>query len=230
MRHLILFTLLFFSVSANAQCPGSTMAGNDIFANANIVTTWTHLQECFAPPCVQVPSCDWDHVVQVLPDASFAGQNFRVYATIANGGNLMITVMSRQCDTILGQGCPSTGALAFVDFHSTTESFAIWFQTESPTDTISFQCFVGGQGFAVVQCAALPLQTSQQTRDALTYRALDLMHGTISEPSETIPQGLSLRSDGVKVMKQGVTGGLSLLFAAFALAYIIRHIWRHGDI
>lgn len=229
MRHILLFTLLIFSVSANAQCPGSTMAGNDIFANTNIITTWAQLQECFAPPCVQVPACDWGHVVQAIPDASFAGQNFRVYATSANGSNLMITVMSRQCDTILGQGCPSTGALAFVDFHSTTESFSIWFQTESPTDTISFQCFAGGQGFSAAQCAALPLQTQPQTRP-ITYRAIDLMHGTLSQPSETIPHGLSLRSNGMKVIKQGVTGGLSLLFVAFAIAYIIRHIWQHGDI
>ena len=205
------------------------MAGNDIVANANTITTWTQLQECFAPPCVQVPACDWDHVVQAIPDASFAGQNFRVYATSANGSNLMITVMSRQCDTILGQGCPSTGSLAFVDFHSTTESFSIWFQTESPTDTIIFQCFAGGHGFSSVQCASLPLHTQPQTRP-MTYRALDLMHGTLSQPSETIPQGLSIRSDGMKVMRQGFPLGIIMLFAALGIGYIIFSVWRHGDI
>lgn len=225
MKRLFFFTVFVTAFCAGfAQCPTSHVACCPM-AVPDSLTDWQPRSACFSWTCGFNGLQD---VADVPVDLVYSGWTRVAVWGYTTSADAEIVIMSRNCDSILGRKCLQYPADSLV-FYNGAEAFTVWISTH---DT-ALSVFWTAQPTAATadigwQCETV--QTVQSLQQRLTYQAIDLMHGIISEPSETIPQGLSLRSDGIKVMRQGVTGGLSLLFAAFALAYIIRHIWRHGDI
>ena len=218
----VLLALIFSTLAAFSQCQ-PTVTNPAFLVSSDTLDDWQEAGFCFTTACTNEPAYSQVIAFQNLDEVLQGPLSF----VIQSAAGVSFTVTTAHCDTVHLSRCLS--GFDTVTIWNQTGNFNSVIQSED-VQPIVLHGFIGSQvlGWNTDPCTVLG--TGTQTRDALTYRALDLIHGTLSEPSETIPQGLSLRSDGVKVMRQGVTSGLSLLFAAFALAYIIRHIWRHGDI
>ncbi len=218
---LVFLALVFSTLAAFSQCQ-PTVTNPAFLVSSDTLDDWQEVGFCFTTACTNEPAYSQVIAFRNLDDVLQGPLSF----VIESAAGVSFTVTTAHCDTVNLSRC-LTG-FDTVTILNQTGNFNIVIQSED-VQPVMLHGFIGSQviGWIVDPCTVLATENSIES---MTYRALDLMHGTLSDPSETVPAGLSLRSDGIKVMRQGIEGGLTLLFAALALGYIIRHIGRHGDI
>ena len=219
---LIFLALIFSTLAAFPQCQ-PTVTNPAFLVSSDTLDDWQDVGFCFTTACTNEPAHSQVIAFRNLDEVLQGPLSF----VIQSAAGVSLTVTTPHCDTVNLSRC-LTG-FDTVTILNQTGNFNIVIQSED-VQPVVLHGFIGSQvsGWNADPCTVLG--TGMQSRDVLTYRAIDLMHGTLSQPSETIPQGLSIRSDGMKVMRQGFPLGIIMLFAALGIGYIIFSVWRHGDI
>ncbi len=162
--------------------------------------------------------------------------NFNVSTALAGGFAIIttghptsdqtaLTIMSRDCDTVLAQKCLDW-PIDTLQFLNTTSQFSLWFECQYDTFQLTYTGWMPTgsqiQYGAARYCGDPSTATTQPIQQHHTYQKFDPMRGTTSAATTEQPQGLSLRSDGVLVLRQGVPDGLCMLAV---LAFILRVSW-----
>jgi hypothetical protein len=208
--NLIVMFLLMWTVPKAQPCyptPYFATGGNWFIPTTTIPQEFCFLNEC--APIAGVSAIDMDAVgykqVRVVAPQAFVSAVFVNYQCD--------TVLSVQCDGVI-----SDTAYFKLDYQP---QCLVFFLVNTP-DTLFVlpgpdTNFVQPQPYP---CSVVAIDPDYQ--HPLTYRQFDPIRGTTSEPSETQPQGMSLRSDGAKVLRQGLPDSLIIIFI---MAWLLHWSW-----
>lgn len=222
------FTLILVLVAlyglAQSQCPPSVTTPW-VFNVPETLYGWSHAVHCFTYPCGNAPQ--WTTARSNVFATALVGPVTVVVSRSNPNNYTVVTAINRAtCDTIYGTKCLNPiDSLRFFNPHE----FTLWFETDDTTDTIVFVCKVS-TGAAQPHTFCDMVSVVPTLAVVPTYRKFDPIRGTTSQPATEQPIGLSLRSDGVKVMRQGLPDGMALAFltvlAMCSLWPTMRSLWR----
>lgn len=222
----LLFTtilLVFAALQAQAQqCANAHHTNPPFLVVPDTIRDWQHLE---STPCFGNALCsDFTNPFNEIVNFNISTNLVGHFAIISTGhpttDQAALTVMSRDCDSVLAQKCLNY-PIDTLKFRNTTSQFSLWYQSEFDTFQITYTgYFVGGTpaNFPFI-CDPTTASTEPQPA-AYTYRQFDPIRGTTAPASALQPVGLSIRSDGAKVMRQGVPDGLAMIAILLAILYM----------
>lgn len=191
---VIFLALIFSALAAFTQCQ-PTATNPAFLVSTETLDDWQELGFCFSTSCTNDPA--WSQVVAFrnLDPVLNGPLSFVIQSPEA----VFFTVTSTQCDTVFDARC-----IAGVDTFSILNAggnFNLILQSESQ-EPVTLHGFVGGQVITTPPQACNVTSTPDPIPQKYTYQAFEAAKGTLGKPTTNIPKGLSLRSDGAKVLNR----------------------------
>ena len=219
LRTTLLMMLLSLAAfgSLGAQCAAAHHTNPPILISEDTLMDFMPFVYCGHSPCS-------DHTVPhsevVYFDIAATG-NFRIviqnHSPISSIGAV---AMNDLCDSSFASVCIASNYTDTLFFTDSDGVFALMFTSVDPSSSITYRGNIGGPAVAMTPAPCFGATgTADPIKAILTYKSLDLLTGRQGDPQAAPPHGLSLRSDGVKVLSQGVPDGIVLIALA---AFLIR--------
>lgn len=209
------------------QCAPAHHVNPPFLAVPDTVRDWHALEDhpCFGNTLCSDFTNPFNEIINFDISTALVGG----FAVIVTGhpttDQVALTIMSRDCDSVLAQKCLNW-PIDTLQFANTTSKFSLWFQTVYDTIVVTYLGWMptGSQIMPSVPypCDPTTATTHPQPQPTHTYTKFDPIRGTTSDASTDQPHGLSRRSDGQLVMRQGLPDGLCMLAI---LAFILRVSW-----
>lgn len=217
--------LIFASLQSQAQpqqCANAHHSNPSFMAVPDTIRDWHHLEEepCFGNALCSDFTIPFNEIVNFAISPAFTGHFAIVTTGHPTTDQVALTVMSRYCDTVLAQKCLNY-PIDTLKFRNTTSKFSLWYQSVHDTFIVTYTgYFVGGTPANFPLQCDLTTGTIDPQPTAYTYRVFDPIRGITSTATALQPVGLSIRSDGAKVLRQGVPDGLAMIAILFAVIYM----------